>query len=192
MVQKTDETEDLRVRRTRKLLLDALTELTVERGYDEITVRDITERAMVNRSTFYRHYLDKDDLLNQYLNDVFEVVKVPERRTPDEGPPTPLIRLIEQVQANSEFFRVMLGEHGDPRFAERFRRAAEARYRYILSMRGSKTGPDLPPVDLRLAYATYAGVCAISWWLENGQPCTPDVLAGWISNLSTTSIGLAE
>ncbi|MBZ0292889.1 MAG: TetR/AcrR family transcriptional regulator, partial [Anaerolineae bacterium] len=51
--------EDLRVRRTRKLLQQALIELTVERGFSEITVGDIAERAMGNRSTFYRHYLDK-------------------------------------------------------------------------------------------------------------------------------------
>ena len=190
LVQKSDGKPDLRVRRTRLLLVQAMMDLTVERGYAEITVQDIAERAMVNRSTFYRHFLDKDDLLNQCLDETFAVVKVPEQPGP-EGAPIPLIRLIEQVQAHGEFFRVMLGEHGDPTFAERFRKAAEERYRYILSVRGSKTGADLPPIDLRLTYATYAGLCGISWWLENDQPCTPEVLANWISQLSTTSIGLA-
>ncbi|HEX2906841.1 MAG TPA: TetR family transcriptional regulator, partial [Phototrophicaceae bacterium] len=65
-MQKLTENEDLRVRRTRKLLQQALIELTVEKGFAAVTVRDITERAMVNRSTFYRHYLDKYELLDQY------------------------------------------------------------------------------------------------------------------------------
>jgi hypothetical protein len=71
MAQKRDTTEDLRVQRTRKLLQQALIELTVEKGFAAITVRDITKRAMVNRSTFYRHYLDKFDLLEQYMNELF-------------------------------------------------------------------------------------------------------------------------
>ena len=58
-MQKLDGVEDLRVRRTRKLLQQALIEGTVEKGFAALTVRDITGRAMVNRSTFYRHYLDK-------------------------------------------------------------------------------------------------------------------------------------
>jgi AcrR family transcriptional regulator len=64
--------EDLRIRRTKKLLQEAMIALTVEKGFSNISVRDITERAMVNRSTFYRHYLDKYDLLDQYLNEVAE------------------------------------------------------------------------------------------------------------------------
>jgi AcrR family transcriptional regulator len=72
-MQKLDGVEDLRVRRTRKLLTHALIEGTVEKGFAALTVRDITERAMVNRSTFYRHYLDKYDLLEQHLNEIYEV-----------------------------------------------------------------------------------------------------------------------
>lgn len=64
-MQNPVEIEDLRVRRTRTTLQRALIELTVEKGFAAVTVRDICERAMVNRSTFYRHYIDKYDLLDQ-------------------------------------------------------------------------------------------------------------------------------
>ena len=50
----TQNVEDLRVRRTRKLLQKALLEATVEKGFAHVTVSDIAERAMVNRATFYR------------------------------------------------------------------------------------------------------------------------------------------
>ncbi len=50
-----DFTPNLRVRRTRKLLRNALISLTMEKGFAAVTVRDITERAMVNRGTFYHH-----------------------------------------------------------------------------------------------------------------------------------------
>src|ERR1043165_5952074 len=75
VMQKSEAMEDLRVRRTRKLLQQAFIELTVEKGFAALTVRDITERAMVNRSTFYRHYLDKYDLLEQYMNETYELTE---------------------------------------------------------------------------------------------------------------------
>ena len=82
MTQKLEQAEDLRVTRTRKMLEEALIELTVEKGFAAVTVRDITERAMVNRSTFYRHYLDKFDLLEQYTNAVTALTSAD--NTPDE------------------------------------------------------------------------------------------------------------
>jgi AcrR family transcriptional regulator len=53
---------DPRVRRTRRLLQDALRSLIHEKRFSKISVQDITERATVNRATFYAHYMDKDDL----------------------------------------------------------------------------------------------------------------------------------
>ncbi len=56
--------EDLRVRRTHKFLWEALMAELSERAFEEITVKDICERAMVHR-TFYKHYEDKYALLEQ-------------------------------------------------------------------------------------------------------------------------------
>src|SRR6476620_6020508 len=54
---------DRRIQRTHKLLADALVVLAQERGYDAVTIRDITEYADISYSTFVRHYPDKDALL---------------------------------------------------------------------------------------------------------------------------------
>lgn len=58
-----EEQTDLCIRRTHKFLQEAMIELITEKGFDAITVGDIAERAMINRATFYRHYLDKYDLV---------------------------------------------------------------------------------------------------------------------------------
>lgn len=58
---------DLRVRRTRKHLIEALYGLMQEKPFQQISVQDITERAMVNRSTFYAHFVDKYDLFAQAI-----------------------------------------------------------------------------------------------------------------------------
>lgn len=54
---------DRRVQKTRKLLSDALVALILEKGYDEVSIQDIIDRANVGRSTFYSHYENKEQLL---------------------------------------------------------------------------------------------------------------------------------
>ena len=55
---------DRRVRRTRRVLQEAFVALVLERGYDNVTIEDIAERADVARQTFYAHYGTKEDLLS--------------------------------------------------------------------------------------------------------------------------------
>ena len=62
--------QDRRVQRTLKLLKEALIELILEKGYDSVTVQDITDRANLGRATFYFHYKDKDELLVEMLDEV--------------------------------------------------------------------------------------------------------------------------
>lgn len=62
-----DQPLDPRVRRTRKLLQDALRELLHESRFESISVQDIAERATVNRATFYAHYPDKESLLSSLI-----------------------------------------------------------------------------------------------------------------------------
>jgi AcrR family transcriptional regulator len=63
--------EDPRVKRTRKLLLDAFTDLLAERNFHAISVQDIAERATVNRATFYAHFVDKYALLDHLVREQF-------------------------------------------------------------------------------------------------------------------------
>lgn len=61
---------DPRTRRTRQLLLDAFGQLLTEKSFEDITVQDITERATVNRATFYAHFDDKYALLDYSTNEM--------------------------------------------------------------------------------------------------------------------------
>ena len=64
---------DLRIRRTRGRLSDALVVLMLEKPLDKIAVQEVLDRASVGRSTFYLHYRDKDDLLLCVLEDGLEM-----------------------------------------------------------------------------------------------------------------------
>jgi AcrR family transcriptional regulator len=198
LAQKLAQKEDLRVQRTRKLLQQALIELTVEMGFAAVTVRDITRRAMVNRSTFYRHYLDKYDLLNQYMAEVqaltTKAASLAEKtgQSVSEKVPPGLLVLVKHVEANADFYRVMLGRNGDLAFIERFRQMSKDRYRYLFSQYNPVADVKAPPIDMKLAYISYAGVGVILWWLENDKPCSSEQLAIWLGQLSMTSAGLIE
>ena len=66
----TAQKHDRRVARTQKVLEETLIVLILEKGYDKVSVREICERADVGRTTFYAHYLDKDDLLEKTFEEV--------------------------------------------------------------------------------------------------------------------------
>ena len=66
--------EDLRVKRTYRLLQEALMDLSVQKGFATVTVSDLTKYAGVNRGTFYRHFEDKFDLLSHYARTVYELI----------------------------------------------------------------------------------------------------------------------
>ncbi len=195
-MQNTSTLEDLRVRRTRKMIQEALINLTVEKGYPNITVQDIADRAMINRSTFYRHYLDKDDLLVQYMDEVTALtteddIAADKLRPGDKEVPTGLIKLLRHIQQHSEFYRVMLSANGHPVVTDRLRRNAEDRFRYLLMRPGIKPNETTTPLDMRLTYISCAGIGAISWWVENKIPCTAEELAIWVGELSTASLGFS-
>lgn len=63
-------TEDLRVKRTRKLLYNALLDLMEKQPFENITVKQICDLAMVHRTTFYTHFQDKFDLLSRAMQQI--------------------------------------------------------------------------------------------------------------------------
>lgn len=185
-MQKGETVEDRRVQRTRKQIQDAFIALTVEMGFQAVTVRHITERADINRSTFYRYYTDKYHLLAELthpdLTDKdLEVAPSPTR---DHGP----IHLLRHVQKYRDFYRVMLGIKGDAAFTDLFRQNTARRFRNWVN-----ANPEPPtsaiPLDMRINYIAYAGVGAIVWWLEEGQHISPEAFADWLSQLSTGIVG---
>jgi AcrR family transcriptional regulator len=193
LVQKIEEEEDLRVRRTRLMLQEALMALTVEKGFAAITVRDITERAMVNRSTFYRHYLDKYDLLETYTDELYTAIYADEDPMHEDIPgqaPRGLIRFLEHIYTYRDFYRVMLGANGDARFIQHFRQNIENRMRYLLEISGSEIDPSGPPIGMRLSYISCADIGAILWWLENDSQRPPEEFAVILGEMSSSSARL--
>jgi AcrR family transcriptional regulator len=75
---------DRRVSKTRRALKEALTDLILDKGYEAVTVQDVIDHADVGRSTFYAHFIDKDDLLMAILADLDVPGPDTERWKPDD------------------------------------------------------------------------------------------------------------
>ena len=190
MVQNSIANEDLRIQRTRRILLTALMELTIQKGFDSVTVKDICEYAMVNRSTFYRHYMDKYDLLKQYMDELYDLLDRSQGEPSFDSPPAGLVRMLEHLRAHADFYRVMLGPKGYPLFAERIRFYIEKRFRRGLATDPVPSEPGRPPLDMMLRAISSAGLGAILWWLEKDMPVTSEQMATWAIQISKANFDL--
>lgn len=65
----TNQTTDPRAIRTRQLIIDAFNQLIKTKNFDQISVKDITTLATINRATFYAHFVDKYELLDVVLTE---------------------------------------------------------------------------------------------------------------------------
>jgi AcrR family transcriptional regulator len=68
---KEEEKLDPRVKRTRGLILNAFENLIAEKGFESISVQDVTDKAQINRATFYAHFADKYALLDYSISQKF-------------------------------------------------------------------------------------------------------------------------
>jgi AcrR family transcriptional regulator len=66
-----DEKLDPRIKRTRKLILDSFGSLLAEKNFENISVQDVTDKAQINRATFYAHFQDKYALLDYAVSQMF-------------------------------------------------------------------------------------------------------------------------
>lgn len=194
---KTDAHEpDLRVRRTRKLLQDALINLMTERSFDSITVAEITERAMVNRATFYRHFRDKYHLSETVFQEAVDTM-MKTVGTPDEplGTPDPESRefqeawasLFNHVADNERLYRTLFNGGLNESFLRHVRehiipiikRRTEARIKLNQSLGGTPL-PNKPPTsDLPYIFVANLLIGNLAWWLDEGTAYDRDEVIRW-------------
>lgn len=181
---------DLRVRRTHKLLREALLALMAERGFEALTIQAITDRAMVNRTTFYRHYRDKSDLLARCMDDVFAELEASLAPPPTDAGRLDwpaltgnLTRLFEHAAAYAPAYQLLLSERGGGQFAARARGTLEevSRRRWEM-MRPALADPRLPPA-MTLSFIAAAVLGVLQWWLEAGRPFDPATAAAHLMTL---------
>lgn len=184
---------DRRILKTRSVIKKSLTSLMKEKPFDKITIKDITDKANINRATFYLHYMDKYDLLEQSQNDIlneirevladaFKIFNPQSLPIQDATTIIPFLSCVyECIGKNSDFVKVILGGNGDLNFHLKFKSLIEE---FIKKISVIKT-PDAFCIPLKylIETATYMHIGIISRWLEDGMVETPYELACITSNI---------
>src|ERR1700687_5061514 len=118
----TQQGKNLRVRRTQKLLREALIELIEERGFEALTIGEITERAMVSRAAFYRNYQDKYDLVEQIFEEAMSaLLNAVGEMGPEQHPPEVWVTFFEHIAKYERLYRALLGSKGSSWFVRKMR-----------------------------------------------------------------------
>ncbi len=172
----TVKAEDRRIQRTRAMLLSALLDLIVERGYEEVSVQDIVDRANVGRSTFYKHFLDKRELLltgvaglQQLLTE--QMVAPEPAATRSERLLRFSLPLFKHVQGNLQFCRALLGPHSGAIVEPRIQQILAELVRQELAGRVPSGATPVVPLDVAVQYTVSAFLGLLRWWMELPAPC---------------------
>ena len=136
--------ENRSVRNTRRRLREALLRLLEQKPLHEISVKELTELADVNRGTFYFHYQDIFDLLVSMEDAFFEQLDRTLSENPVHGGGVyPYLHAIFSfLGENRDFCRIMLGPHGDMQFVDRVKQRVDAQCSFIWQMLAPEAAPE--------------------------------------------------
>ena len=185
----TQPVSNLRVRRTKILLREALIALIEERGFEALTIGELTERAMVSRAAFYRNYQDKYDLVEQIFEEAMSALLGAVGELGREHPAEIWVKFFEHIASYDRLYRALLGSKGSPWFVRKMR----ADLALLVKERGHLShGEDARSLPVHAVSDEFVPdlvsalfVEAITWWLEHGRPYTPKEIATRVALLAS-------
>ncbi|MEB6112369.1 TetR/AcrR family transcriptional regulator [Kurthia gibsonii] len=166
---------DRRIIKTKMEIKQAFFHLLEQKHFENITVRDITEVANINRGTFYLHFEDKYQLMEYYEQEIFQVIQQNFQRVFLEiglanlqcSHAEQLNQLLNSFKQQQHELRLLLGANGDPLFKEKIRQLFVANIRaYIEKNIGVEHLKY--PLEYILTYVSNAHIGVIVQWLNNG------------------------
>ncbi|WP_102273435.1 TetR/AcrR family transcriptional regulator [Cytobacillus massiliigabonensis] len=185
--------KDPRTVRTQSLLKRAFIELMEEREFEQITVADISERATVKRATFYLHYKDKTDLMNQCINETLNDLheKVSKQVSflgnfdfLEDQPHPSFVQLFHQIGINYPFYRALLVTNRIPSLTT----GLLAFIHEFISEGINQIEPNDQNLtanrELIIKYVESAFLEVIIWWVERGMHLSEEEMAFQLMNLS--------
>jgi AcrR family transcriptional regulator len=187
--------EDRRVRRTRRLLREALLELILEKGYDRLTVQDVLDRADVGRATFYAHFHDKDDLLVSGAEDLRESLRQKMAgflagRGEAESDDFDVTRvLFEHAAAHRRLYRALVGKRVGGVIHKHAQQDLSALFREHLeeAVAARQLTPALP-VEVVVQYVVSGLLALLTWWLDNDLPYTAEEMNHMFQRLTHNAV----
>jgi AcrR family transcriptional regulator len=179
----TEKIHDLMIERTRQLIKDTLLLLLEEKSFFNVTVSDLTQKAKINRGTFYLHYQDKYDLIDQVESELMCGLERSMQRLNSQDmlkcymentPYIPLVQVFQYLKQNGHILKRLLGSNGDPAFSLKMK--SFLKDSFFADLIESFEDPSIP-VDYFSSYAVSAYLGIIENWLSNELSQSPEEMA---------------
>lgn len=180
---------DRRVSKSKHALKQALITLMTKKMFKNITISEIVELADLNRGTFYKHYQDKEDLLNDLINDVFSDL-TESYRAPYQNQSTfyfdhlnaSAIKIFDHVAKYSNFYTIVINDDALPGFLNKIGELLKE-----LAITDHMKNFSNPAIDhnLMASYQSYAILGLIIEWVKGGFIYTPAYMATQLLNILT-------
>lgn len=204
------ETLDRRIRKTRRVIRQCLTELLKTKRIQDITVREISEKADINRGTFYLHYRDIFDLMEQIENELLEELadvlnhfKVSDLLS---NPALVFTRVFQLVKENNDMVSILIGQNGDINFVNRlkdivrekclkdwmelFRPGADGGRQ--TSRSSQNTLLDDSAFEAYYSFTVTGCIGLVQYWLDSGLKETPEQLASLVEQIISKGLRMFQ
>ncbi len=189
-----EELMDRRVRKTRRILRKCLITLLQKKKIQDITVRELADMADINRGTFYLHYKDTFDLLEQIETELMEQINEVLTHHPAlelvAKPSLALSELYPLVQENADIISILIGENGDLHFVNRMKQAVYDKC--LRDWLDIKCPGDPDSLGAYSAFIVSGCFGAVQYWLENGMKETPQQMAALTEEFILKGIRVLE
>ena len=181
---------DSRVKRTKKLIRQGLTQLAKEKSINKITVKELTDFIGINRGTFYLHYKDVSDLVDVIENDLYnefnEIIDSISPQSIVADPVGVLEHLCTFISENADVCGILLCEHGDAEFIYKFGTLMNDKCLNIFSTFYPNMNMDI--YNQTYQYCKYGSVGLIRCWLIENPHWTPRETAELLFRLISTGV----
>lgn len=186
-------TVDRRTIRTKKMIRSALAELIDEKGFNNISVTDLTKRADINRGTFYLHYVDKYDLLEKIENEIIQEIEEETKHIDSvdmmnidaSNEPLPfMVKLFEYFRENSVIIKSILGPKGDPTFERKIKKFIGANLFEKQKFEKFNIDEAIISEEYFIQYILSADLGVIQHWLEKNMKESPEEMALILARMS--------
>ena len=182
---------DPRVRYTRMIIQTAFLELLQQKPVSKITVREICDKAEINRSTFYKHYQDCYDLMDKLRDDALSRFDELMAGIEGHGVESAVLAILQAMKHHAQTFKLIAPDGGGGEFTHQVVRMC---YRYMnlhLTVSPSK-GWGETQKGMSYAFLTGGVGSVIEFWVRGGCKEQPEDVAAMIMELSEIMVaGLA-
>ena len=185
---------DRRVRKTRRQLRECLITLLKEKKVQDITVRELTDMADLNRGTFYLHYKDVFDLLEkteaELQEDFNQLVCKHDAVDLKQRPSVIFNEIYSLVYDNADLIEILLGENGDLNFVNRLKQLI--REKCLKDWMEVFRSGNAAAFDAFFSFIVSGCIGLVQYWLQTGLKETPEQMAKLTEHIITKGIGVLE